>query len=270
MRLPRYNQQLFKIATEIEPLSKEDQLEEWLKFNKAMTILEDFYRNNRSLCQNVKLVHNFGYLSNSLISIFYEHSGSQKLTYIVRRGLKAKDTLISTNLRLIISLAKRFETDTMDLDYLIQEGTLGAVRSLVKFKPTSKDRVQKPKQIDLFNPTVDDTPEVIRHHKVSSYMRDWIVCYLRAAVSPQNHLIKTAVGKPTHTYVSFDPAILSTDLEKHLNPEIDFYTLVKQKPEDLEVLELSSMELALKEGTTVEDALKRKKTIQEEILRYLS
>jgi len=56
-----------------------------------------------------------------------------ELTALVRDGLVAKNHLLEANLRLVVSLAKRYTGRGMPLLDLIQEGNLGLIRAVEKF-----------------------------------------------------------------------------------------------------------------------------------------
>jgi RNA polymerase sigma factor (sigma-70 family) len=59
----------------------------------------------------------------------------RRLTALVNEGEAARERFISANLRLVVSIAKRYQTATMPLPDVIQEGNLGLMRAVEKFEP---------------------------------------------------------------------------------------------------------------------------------------
>jgi RNA polymerase primary sigma factor len=63
-----------------------------------------------------------------------------ELEWVIEDGKKAKDYLVEANLRLVVSLAKRFSNKRMRFQDLIQEGNTGLLRAVEKYDFNTKFR----------------------------------------------------------------------------------------------------------------------------------
>lgn len=63
------------------------------------------------------------------------HIGKAELLAELNAADRAKRSMISANLRLVVSIAKRYKYTGMSMTDLIQEGTLGLVKASEKFNP---------------------------------------------------------------------------------------------------------------------------------------
>ena len=131
-----------------------------------------------------------------LISIDEEIALAQKIKKGGREGERAKERLVSANLRFVVSVAKQYQHQGLSLTDLIDEGNIGLIKAAQKFDET-------------------------RGFKFISYAVWWIRQGILQAIAEQSRIVRsiqkqkpvTAVGIPSRTTSA--PMLISIIVSPH-------------------------------------------------------
>ncbi|HEY9827334.1 MAG TPA: sigma-70 family RNA polymerase sigma factor [Stenomitos sp.] len=103
-----------------------------------------------------------------------EHQRSADWQQIIRKGQKAKEQMIKSNLRLVITMAKKYQNMRLPYEDLIQEGCIGLNRGVEKFDPE-------------------------RGYKASTYLFAWIKQGMTRAIANSGRMIRLPIHMKERT-----------------------------------------------------------------------
>jgi len=140
-----------------------------------------------------------------------------ELRWVAADGARAKNEMLEANLRLVVSVAKRYRADSMTFLDIVQEGSLGLIRAVEKFDYT-------------------------RGYKFSTYATWWIRQTIAYAVAEKDRLIRV----PVH---------IVEDLNKLYEVRRDFERTMGRSPTSEELAQELKMKLSKVEDLLAVDTL---------------
>tara|TARA_Y100000310_G_scaffold268815_1_gene281663 strand:- start:107 stop:1363 length:1257 start_codon:yes stop_codon:yes gene_type:complete len=134
-----------------------------------------------------------------------------QLNLLSKNVIKTQNEFMSANLRLVVSIAKRYSNNSLSLNDLIQEGNIGLFRAMEKF-------------------------DYRRGYKFSTYAFNWIRQAISRALADKGRLVRLPVHRVTQQNLITDARCVLTQ-EHGRNPTMreigDFIGLSEREAEEI-------------------------------------
>src|SRR5690554_2422375 len=141
----------------------------------------------------------------------------RKLNHLVRAGEEARQTFIRANLRLVVSIAKRYGNSRLPFLDLVQEGNLGLIRAVEKFEYRKGFKFSTYATWWIRQAITRAIADKSRTIRVPVHMIDTIT----AVQTAENNLIKRLGRNPTDEEIAEESGVELTKVRdaKRLAPE---------------------------------------------------
>jgi len=111
--------------------------------------------------------------------------GPAELKLLLQRGEMARDRLVVCNLRLVVSIAKRYKEQGLTIEELIQEGNLGLIRATELFDPAKKYRFSTYATYWIRQRVMRALADQSRIVRVPAYLHEFLISLRKARATLQ-------------------------------------------------------------------------------------